>query len=132
MSLLNLATDVSRFELTLFELAGGFLSYDLVDPSNKKNILDEIKIHLTFGLRLPVEPEVVNLFLYYIKLNVHITEIHEQLFGVIKIPLINQQSIYDSYEISTFPVHIKETNLFMSIVPEAEYLLTDQDRKNTH
>ena len=61
MSLLNLATDVSRFEFMLFELAGGSLSYDF---SKKKNILDEMKIHLTFVLHLPVEPEMANLFLY--------------------------------------------------------------------
>ena len=42
MSLLNLATDVSKFEFTLFALTGGTLSYDLVDPSNLKSILDEI------------------------------------------------------------------------------------------
>ena len=77
MSLLNLATDVSKFEFALFELTGGSLSYDLVDPSDLKNILSEIKTHLTFGLHLPVEPEVANLFLYYTKLKVHITEIND-------------------------------------------------------
>jgi len=43
MLLLNLATDVSKFEFALFELTGGSLSYDLVDPSDLKNILNEIK-----------------------------------------------------------------------------------------
>ena len=38
MSLLNLFTDVSKFEFALFELTGGSLSYDLVDPSDLKNI----------------------------------------------------------------------------------------------
>ena len=76
MSLLNLATDVSKFEFALFELTGGSLSYDLVDPSDLKTILNEIKTNLTFGLHLPVEPEVANLFLYYTKLKVHITEIN--------------------------------------------------------
>ena len=32
MVLLNLATEVSKFEFRLFELAEGTLSYDLVDP----------------------------------------------------------------------------------------------------
>ena len=41
MSLLNLATDVSKFEFVLFELAGGSLSYDLVDPSDLKTILNK-------------------------------------------------------------------------------------------
>ena len=45
MSLLNLATDVNKFEFALFELTGGALSYDLVDPSDLKNILSEIKTH---------------------------------------------------------------------------------------
>ena len=76
MSLLNLATDVSKFEFALFELTGRSLSYDLVDPSDLKTILNEIKTNLTFGLHLPVEPEVANLFLYYTKLKVHITEIN--------------------------------------------------------
>ena len=67
MSLLNLATDVSKFKFALFALMAGTLSYDLVDPSNLKSILDEIKTHLTFGLHLPIEPEVSNLFLYYTK-----------------------------------------------------------------
>ena len=129
MSLLNLATDFNKFEFALFELTGGFLSYDLVNSSDLKNILNEIKIHLTFGLHLPVEPEVANLFLYYTKLKVHITEINEQLFAVVTIPLINQQSIYDLYKICTFPINIKETNSFMSIMPEAEYMLIDQDRR---
>ena len=129
MSLLNLATDVSKFEFALFELTGESLSYDLVDPSDLKNILNEIKTHLTFGLHLPVEPEVANLFLYYTKLKVHITEINEQLFAVVTIPLINQQSIYDLYKIFTFPINIKETNSFMSIIPKAEYMLIDQDRR---
>ena len=129
MSLLNLTTDVSKFEFALFELTGGALSYDLVDPSDLKNIPSEIKTHLTFGLHLPVEPEVANLFLYYTKLKVHITEINEQLFAVVTIPLINQQSIFDLYKISTFPINIKETNSFMSITPEAEYMLIDQDRR---
>jgi hypothetical protein len=129
MSLLNLATDVSKFEFALFALTGGTLSYDLVDPSNLKSILDEIKTHLTFGLHLPTEPEVANLFHYYTKLKVHITEISEQLFAVVTIPLINQQSIYDLYKISTFPANIGRTNSFMTITPEAEYLLVDQDRR---
>ena len=120
---------MSKFEFALFALTGGTLSYDLVDPTSLKNILDEIKTHLTFGLHLPVEPEVANLFLYYTKLKVHITEINDQLFAVVTIPLINQQSIYDLYKISTFPVNIKETNSFVSIIPEAEYLLIDQDRR---
>jgi hypothetical protein len=76
-----------------------------------------------------VAPEVANLFLYYTKLKVHITELNKQLFAVVTIPLINQQSIYDLYKISTFPLNIKETNSFVSIVPEAEYLLIDQDRR---
>ena len=76
MSLFNLATDVSKFEFALFELTGGSLSYDLKDPSDLKAILNEIKTHLTFGLQSPVEPEVANLFLYYTKLKVHITEIN--------------------------------------------------------
>jgi hypothetical protein len=84
MSLLNLATDVSKFEFALFALTGGTLSYDLVDPSNLKSILDEIKTHLTFGLHLPIEPEVSNLFLYYTKLKVHITEINERLFAIVR------------------------------------------------
>ena len=100
-----------------------------MDPSDLKNILNKIKTHLTFGLQLPVEPEVANLFLYYTKIKVHITDINEQLFAVVTIPLINQQSIYDLYKISTFPINIKETNSFMSIVPEAEYMLIDQDRR---
>ncbi|XP_065584744.1 uncharacterized protein LOC136043751 [Artemia franciscana] len=129
MSSLNIATDVSKFEFALFELTGGSLSYDLVDPSDLKTILNEIKTHLTFGLHLPVEPEVANLFLYYTKLKVHINKTNEQLFGVVTIPLINQQSIYDLYKISTFPINIKETNSFMSIMPEAEYILIDQDRR---
>ena len=128
MSLLNLATDISKLEFALFELTGG--SYDLVDPSDLKTILNEIKTHLTFGLHLPVEPEIANLFLYHTKLEVHITEINEQLFAVVTIPLINQHSIYDLYKISTFHINIKETNSFMSIMPEAEYMLIDQDRRN--
>ena len=107
MSLLNLAADVSKFEFALFELTGGSLSYDLVDPSDLKNILNEIKTHLTFGLNLSVEPKIANLFLYYTKLMVHITEINEQLFALVTIPLINQQSIYDLYKISTFHINIK-------------------------
>ena len=75
-SLLNLAIDVSKFEFALFELTEGSLSYDLVDPSDLKTILNEIKTNLTFGLHLLVEPEVTNLFLYYTKLKVHITEIN--------------------------------------------------------
>jgi len=60
MSVLNLATDVSKFEFALFELTAGTLSYDLVDPSSLKNILDKIKTHLTFGAHLPVEPKFTN------------------------------------------------------------------------
>jgi hypothetical protein len=56
IALLNLATNVSKFEFALFALTGGTLSYDLVDPINLKSILDEIKTHLTFGLHLPTEP----------------------------------------------------------------------------
>ena len=52
MVLLNLATEVSKFEFRLFELAEGTLSYDLVDPQSLKNTLHEIKTHLTFGLHL--------------------------------------------------------------------------------
>ena len=129
MTLLNLATDVSKLEFALFELTGESLSYDLVGLSDLKTILNEIKTHLTFGLHLPVEPEIANLFLYYTKLKVHITEINEQRFAVVTIPLINQQSINDLYKISTFPINIKETNSFMSIKPEAEYMLIDQDRR---
>ena len=62
MSLLNLATDVIKFEFALFGLTGGTLSYDLVDPSDLKNILNEIKTHLTFGLHFPVEPCRVFIF----------------------------------------------------------------------
>jgi hypothetical protein len=93
------------------------------------DVLDEIKIHLTFGLPLPIEPEVSNVFLNYSKLKVHITEINEQIFAVVTIPLINQQSMYDLYKISTFPANIKKTNSFMIMTPEAEYLLVDQDRR---
>ena len=128
MSLLNLATDVSKFEFALFELTGGSLSYDLVDPSNLENILNEIKTHLTFDLHSPVEPDVTNLFLYYTKLKVHITEINEQLCSNHN-SHFNQQSIYNLYKISTFPINIKETNSFMSIIPEVEYMLIDQDRR---
>jgi len=56
MSFLNLATDVSKFELKLFELSGGTLSYDLEDLSGLKNILHEIRTHLTFGLHILAEP----------------------------------------------------------------------------
>ena len=108
MSLLNLATDVSKFEFVLFELTRGSLSYDLVYPSDLNTILNKIKTHLTFGLHLPVEPELANLFLYYTKLKVHITEINEQLFAVVTIPLINQQSIYDLYKYLLFPLILKE------------------------
>ena len=65
MSLLNLAIDIIKFESTLYELTGGTPSYDLVDASSWKNIQDEVKVILKFGLHLPVEPEVANLFLYY-------------------------------------------------------------------
>jgi len=54
ISLLNLATDVSKFEFALFELTGRSHSYVLVDASILKNILNEIKTYLTFGLHLPV------------------------------------------------------------------------------
>jgi len=132
MSLLNLAIDVIKFKFALIELTGGSLSYDLVDPSNLKNILNEIKTHLIFGLYLPVEPKINNLLIYYTQLKVNITEINEQLFAVVTIPLINQQSIYDQDKIFTFPINIKETNSFMSIIPEAKYMLIDEDgRKYT-
>ena len=62
MSVLNLATDVSKFEFSLFELTAGTLSYDLVDPLSLKNILDKIKTDLTCGAYLPVEPKFANLF----------------------------------------------------------------------
>ena len=64
MSILNLSTNLSKFESVLFELTGGTLFYDTVDPSNLKIIPNEIKTHLTFSLYLPEEPEVANLFLY--------------------------------------------------------------------
>jgi hypothetical protein len=41
--LLSLVTDVSKFKFALFTLTGGTLSYDLVEPTNPKSILDEIK-----------------------------------------------------------------------------------------
>ena len=40
MSLLNQAIGVNKFEFALFELTGRSLSYDLLEPSNLKNILD--------------------------------------------------------------------------------------------
>jgi hypothetical protein len=79
ISLLKLATDVSKFEFAIFTFTGGTLSYDLVNPTCLKNILDEIKTHLMFGLHLPEEPKMANLFLYYTKLKVHITKITKRI-----------------------------------------------------
>ena len=96
-------TDIEKLQMQLNMLSLGHLSPSMINPTDFRKILIEIKSHLPFHLTLPSDPET-NLWDFYNVLKCRTVLDGNRIYAIVSLPLLDANSKFEVFRAHSLPV----------------------------